>query len=357
MSQVSVPSIAKVGRHRRGAAAVKADQLATFQPLLPGQAIPLLCQPAVSGVNLVEWMRENRAALEQKLLTHGALLFRGFDVNGIEEFNACVDAMSGGALEYLFRASPRTQIARQFNVYSSTDYPASEKIFPHNEHSYSPKFPQHLYFYAEQPSPEGGETPLGGTREVMSRIDPDVRDELIARKVMYVRNYGDGMGLPWQTVFQTEDRAEVDAYCRGIGIKTEWKDGDRLRTRQIGPAVVRHPVSGETVWFNHATFFNALTLPEVLREGLLQEFAPEDLPQNTFFGDGTEIQPATIAHLQKAYRDAMVEFPWEQGDLVLLDNILAVHARNEYAGSRRILTAMAIAVTAGDVAVSGEAGS
>ena len=29
---------------------------------------------------------------------------------------------------------------------------------------------------------------------------------------MYVRNFGDGFGLDWRTVFQTDDRAAVEAH-------------------------------------------------------------------------------------------------------------------------------------------------
>ena len=39
----------------------------------------------------------------------------------------------------------------------------------------------------------------------------------------------------------------------------------------------------------------------------------------------------------------------EQGDVVLLDNILSVHARNEFTGYRKILTAMAIAQKSADL--------
>jgi hypothetical protein len=106
--------------------------------------------------------------------------------------------------------------------------------------------------------------------------------------------------------------------------------------------MVRHPRTGETVWFNHATFFNALTLPESIRDSLRAEFADDELPQNTFYGDGSPIPEDHIRHLQQIYRDVMVEFPWQKGDVVILDNILTIHARNGYTGPRKILTAMAI---------------
>jgi alpha-ketoglutarate-dependent taurine dioxygenase len=333
---------------RRGFSANPAS-LASFQPSAGSKALPLLCKPELPGVNLASWGAACRAEIEAKLLEHGAILFRGFDVKGVADFDATVQQISGGAVHYMFRASPRTQVDSRFNVYTSTDYPAPERIFPHNEHSYSPVFPLQLYFYCELPSATGGETPLGDTRAVLERIRRDVRDRFVAKKIMYVRNYGDGMGLPWQTVFQTNDRAEVERYCESVGILPEWKSDDRLRTRQIGPAVVKHPVTKQDVWFNHATFFNALTLPESARARLLEEFSEQDLPQNTFYGDGSPIEPEVIGHLQDVYRSAMVEFSWQAGDVVLLDNMLTLHARNSFTGPRRVLTAMARAQKSADL--------
>jgi alpha-ketoglutarate-dependent taurine dioxygenase len=315
--------------------------LAGFVQRSGAPELPALCEPRLPGVNLVSWGTARREEIEATLLRHGAILFRGFDVKGVPDFDACVQAISGGAVNYMFRASPRTQVDSRFNVYTSTDYPANERIFPHNEHSYSPVFPLQLYFYCEVPSATGGETPLGNTRAVLRRIRPDVRERFVSRGIMYVRNYGDGMGLPWQTVFQTNDRLEVERYCAEVGILPEWKPGDRLRTRQVGPAVVKHPLTREDVWFNHATFFNALTLPESARDKLLAEFSEQDLPQNTFYGDGSPIEPDVVRHLQDVYREVMVEFPWQAGDVVLLDNMLTLHARNSFTGARRVLTAMA----------------
>jgi alpha-ketoglutarate-dependent taurine dioxygenase len=337
--QPQKPAMSRAPRTGRGIAR-DLPSLAAFEPM-PGLDLPVLCRPRLPGVNLAAWGEACRAEIDAKLLEYGTILFRGFDVRSVSDFDACVQAISGGAVSYMFRASPRTQVDTRFNVYTSTDYPAPERIFPHNEHSYSPVFPLQLYFYSEIVAQKGGETPFGSTRTVLSRIDPAVRARFARDGIMYVRNYGDGMGLSWETVFQTSDRAEVEKYCASVGITPEWKPDGRLRTRQIGPAMVKHPITGEPLWFNHATFFNALTLPERARAHLMAEFSEEDLPQNTFYGTGERIEPEVIAHLQDVYRDAMIEFPWQVGDVVLLDNMLTLHARNAFTGPRRVLTAMA----------------
>jgi alpha-ketoglutarate-dependent taurine dioxygenase len=328
---------------------VSEQQLVSERLLSPDHALPLVIEPAVSGVDLVAWAARERENLEQKLLQYGAILFRGFSVLSVEQFDQVIAALSPGALEYMFRASPRTRVGG--NIYTSTDYPADQMIFPHNEHSYSPRFPLRLFFYCHIPSETGGETPIGSTRAVKAKISPQVEARFREKGVLYVRNYGDGFGLPWQTVFQSEDRAEVEAYCASVGIEVEWKANNRLRTRQRGPAVVRHPRTGEEVWFNHATFFHISTLPPAIRDSLQGNFSDLDLPTNTFYGDGEPIEPEVLESLRAAYLDSLVRFSWQQGDVLFIDNMLAVHGREPFTGKRAIMTGMAEALLQSDVAV------
>ena len=334
---------------RRKAIRLDGASLVRMTPMLPGRRLPLLCEPETAGVNLADWAGRNRALVSGKLQEHGAILFRNFPVGTAAEFDQCISAMSGGALEYQFRASPRTQVDPGLNIYTSTDYPQDRRIFPHNEHSYSPVFPLRLFLWCDVAPGYRGETPIGDTRDIYQAIAPEVRERFARKKIMYVRNYGDGFGLPWQTVFQTKNRADVEAYCRGVGISVEWKADGRLRTRQVGQAIVRHPHTGEALWFNHATFFHVSTLPPDARDALRADFADDDLPQNTCYGDGSPIEADVLDHLRAAYSNAMIEFPWQRGDVLLLDNMLAVHARNEFQGPRRILVSMADAFRSADL--------
>ena len=311
--------------------------------LAPGATLPLVIEPAIEHVNLIAWAAENRELIEQKLLEHGGILFRGFPVASAETFQEFCRTLSGELLEYRERSSPRSRVHGR--VYSSTDYPADQSIFLHNEHSYSLTFPLRISFFCETPAAQGGETPIAGTRKVVRRIDPHVVQRFVEKKWMYVRNLGDGFGLAWQTVFQTDDKSAVERYCAASGIEVEWKPGNRLRTRQVRDAITAHPRTGEPIWFNHATFFNVSTLEPRIRETLLAEFAEEDLPNNSYYGDGSPIEPEVLQQLRSAYENELVAFPWRKGDMLLLDNMLAAHGRAPYAGERKILVAMAEPVT------------
>lgn len=337
------PALGSLGTIRRRAVSVSTETLVKVGPLFPDGDLPLLIEPAVQGLSLAAWVEANRAFLDERLLHHGGILFRGFDLHEASDLEKVIEAISGESLEYRERSSPRHSVAG--NIYTSTDYPPRFPIFLHNENSYQSQWPLKIFFFCRQPALERGETPIADVRRVLRHIDPEIRERFAQKGWMYIRNFGDGFGLDWSTVFQTKDRAQVEAHCIKSDIQVEWKEEGRLRTCAVRPALARHPKTGETVWFNHATFFHISTLEPDIREGLLAEFEESDLPANTYYGDGSPIEPEVMEHLREAYRRETVSFPWQKGDLLLLDNMLVAHGRAPFSGSRQVLVGMAEPVT------------
>src|SRR5262249_14514826 len=117
-------------------------------------------------------------------------------------------------------------------------------------------------------------------------------------------------------------------------------DEEHLRTRQVRPAIVKHPGTGESLWFNHVAFWHVSSLEERVRDAMLSIFKEEGLPYNTYYGGGGAIDPFVVEELREAYRRETVAFPWERGDLLLLDNMLVAHGRNPFQGQRKVLVAM-----------------
>jgi alpha-ketoglutarate-dependent taurine dioxygenase len=300
---------------------------------------PLLMSPAVGGVNLARWAATNRSQLEQELLSSGAILFRGFGVEGVEGFEEFARAVSSRLLDYRERSSPRSELLR--GVYTSTDYPADQAIQFHNEQSYTHSWPMKLYFFCVRPAESGGATPIADGRKVLKLLDARLRERFLEKRVMYVRNYGDGMGLAWQSAFQTTSRVAVEEYCRRASISFEWKGDGRLRTRQIFDTVVTHPKTREELWFEHAAFFHITSLAPDVRGALTAEFKEEDLPFNTYYGDGSAIEESALGQIRAAYAQAATRFDWQEGDILLIDNMLTAHSREPFSGPRKIAVAMA----------------
>lgn len=310
---------------------------------------PVVLEPNLPDLNAVSYAASNQAFLEGQLLRHAGILFRGFNLKTVEQFQEFIGAATSGALEYTERSSPRSRV--EGNIYTSTDYPPDQPIFLHNEQSYNAIFPRKIMFFCVTAAAEGGATPIADCRRMYQRVPPPIREKFERLGYMYVRNFGDGFGLSWQEAFQTQDRGAVERYCAEHAIELEWRDGGRLRTRQVRPAVARHPKTGELLWFNHLTFFHVSTLVPVVRDALLGEFREEDLPNNTYYGDGTSIEPDVLETLRGLYHEETVSFPWQEGDLLMLDNMMAAHGREPFRGARKVVVGMADLVRWEDVKV------
>jgi alpha-ketoglutarate-dependent taurine dioxygenase len=315
------------------------DELVRPGRLEPGRELPLVLTPAQPQVRLAPWAAQSAALIEEHLRRSGALLFRGFGVNTLELFEEVVKAVTPRLLTYTERSTPRTSVGG--DIYTATEYPADRHIPLHNENSYSHAFPRRLWFCCLQPAERGGETPLADSREVLRRLTPQTTARFAERGVMYVRNYGQGIDLDWQTAFQTTSRRDVEDYCRGAGIEFEWRGAGGLRTRQVRPATQVAPETGEPVWFNQAHLFHISSLEPGVREDLLRTTAEEDLTRHAYYGDGSPIAEETLEEIRAAYRECAVTFPWQRGDVLLVNNLLTAHGRNPYQGARRVLVAMA----------------
>jgi alpha-ketoglutarate-dependent taurine dioxygenase len=302
-------------------------------------SLPLLVQAKASNASLADWTGSNRDQLNAGLCKHGGILFRGFAIESAEDFEEAIVTVSGRLLDYTYRSTPRTVVSGK--IYTSTEYPPHQTIPLHNENSYTRDWPMKIWFFSRICATTGGETPIADSRRVYQRIPRDVRDRFERNGVMYVRNYGSGLDLSWQEVFQTSDRADVEEFCLSAGMQFEWLPNDRLRTRQICQAVASHPVTGEDVWFNQAHLFHVSRLPEEVRDAMLTIFAEDDLPRNVCFGDGATIDSADLDLICDAYEQEKVAFQWEQSDVLLLDNMLTAHARNPFTGERQVVVGMA----------------
>lgn len=319
-------------------AVAMATQLVRTSLLDEAQNLPLVIEPNLDGVNLSSWAGNNREFLEQSLHKHGGILFRGFDLHTQDDFGEAVKSMAVELMHYMEGATPRVQLGDK--IYTSTEYPSNQSIDLHNELSYVVTWPGRIWFYCVTPSLEGGETPIADVRKVLQRIDPRIVDRFTQKGWMLVRNFGEAMSLPWQSVFRTNDRSSLESYCRTAQLELEWIDEQHLRTRQVRPAIARHPKTRETIWFNHVCFWHVSSLEPDVRESMLTVFGEENLPYNTYYGDGSPIEDSVIQEIRDAYTQETIKFPWRERDLLMLDNMLVAHGRRPFVGPRKILAAM-----------------
>ena len=59
------------------------------QSFLNAQQLPLIIEPNGTGSSkqdLLQWLKNNKTELDKKFLQHGAILFRGFEINTPKDF-------------------------------------------------------------------------------------------------------------------------------------------------------------------------------------------------------------------------------------------------------------------------------
>ena len=300
--------------------------------------LPLVITPNVEEIDIRDWAGKNREFLETKLLHHGAILFRDFGFDKLSDFEALAEAICPSLFEK-YGDLPREGVSDK--IYKSTPYPSEQAILYHNESSHLDSWPQKIWFFCIKKAQEGGETPIVDCRKVFQMLDPTLRKAFEEKQLMYVRNYTDGLDVSWQDFFRTDDKMVVEKRCSESSILFEWKSDGGLKTKQIRPAIIKHPHTGESVFFNQIQLHHAGYLKPEVRESLLGLYGEDNLPRHVYYGDGSPIEESVIQEVLDIYQKASVSEPWQQGDVLMLDNMLTAHGRNPYVGDRKIAVAMA----------------
>ena len=299
--------------------------------------VPLVIEPASSDRDLPAAFDANREAIEERLLEHGAVLFRGFDVSSVKHFEHFGERVSPSKLAYTYRSTPRTSIGS--GVFTATAYPPDQEIALQCENAYQRDWPLKLAFCCLVAPEVGGETPLADVRRVTAAIGDRLLDKFESKGVRYVRHYRPDVDIPWQSVFQTSDPDKVGAYCDANEIEYEWLEESLLRTSQINQGTARHPQTGERVFFNQAHLFHVSSLGDEMARMMIDLFGDE-LPRSSSYGDGQEIPVEDLEVVRRAFREASMKFPWSMGDVLLVDNMQMAHGRRPFKGKRKVIVSM-----------------
>lgn len=293
------------------------------------------------NADMLKVIQNSRNEIEQQLLKFGGILLRGFNIRSVSEFNKLANVISPRLLDYINRSTPRSKLGGK--IYTATEYPAERRIPFHNENSYTLSWPNKILFFSAIAATLGGETPIADGRRVFDKINQEIIEKFNNKKILYVRNYMPGIDLSWQETFQTDDRNEVEKYCKENSIAYEWPNNGRkieLITKQVCQATLKHPLTGENVWFNQAHLFHISSLEESDRNTLTEILGENTFPRNAYYGDGSEIDISYLNQIREAYETERIEFKWQKGDVMVLDNRIMAHSRNPFSGDRKVVVAM-----------------
>lgn len=336
MTRDSTSAKSKYGAGRRLAAIAVNDSLK--EGFLPGFAAPYVVEPFDGERGLEGWISEHSERVRDLCAEHGAVLIRRAFEPDLEALKGAVSALFPTLEEYTEKSTPRKKLSD--GLYTSTEYPQDLCIPQHHEHSYSISPARRIMFGCIVPAKVGGCTPIADGEKVLARLSPDIVQKFEDLGVMYVRNLGLGVDLGWEEVFGTSNKDEVEKYCTESGLEYEWVTASHLRTKQVLAATLIHPERGHRVWFNQLHLFHVSSLGAEAEFALRTTFDECYLPRNTYYGDGSPIEPSVLDAVRGALSEESIRFAWMPGDLMILDNLRFTHGRDPFEGPRQIVVSL-----------------
>ena len=268
---------------------------------------------------------------------HGAILFRGFDLPTPSHFSALVQ--SGFCYEeqpYIGGNAVRTIIAPR--VFTSNESPPSQKIPFHHEMAQVPRFPTKVFFYCQTPSTKGGETPIVLSSTISDLIEKEF--PVLFRKfrdegVKYIRTMpteddaSSALGRGWCSTYQTRVKEVAENEMRKDGVEWEWLPNGDLKTISKRLEAVR-VVDGKNVFFNQvvAAYTGWNDSRNVSEDAIV------------FGKSGDKLPKAEMTKIIEIMDENSVAFKWEAGDVLLIDNRLAMHSRKPFVKPRIVLASL-----------------
>ncbi|MGW7725356.1 TauD/TfdA family dioxygenase [Streptomyces canus] len=297
------------------------------------------------------WAAEHHDTLRALVREHGGVLVRGLGLSDPATTEAVFRRLTSGLMPDREPFAPRRSYGG--GVYSTTKWPPNQQMCMHHEVSYGLEFPGLLLFACLEAPATGGATALADASAVLRDLPRELVSRFEREGWLLTRAYHEEIGASVQEAFGTDDRAAVERYCRRNAIEFAWQSDGSLHTRQRRGAVLRHPGSGLPCWFNQIAFLNEWTMEPEVHEYLVEMYGADGLPFNTRFGDGDPIDADVVGTINEVYDAHTVREPWQDGDLLLVDNIRTAHSREPFEGPREVLAALGNPVARTDGEVSG----
>ncbi|HEX5659528.1 MAG TPA: TauD/TfdA family dioxygenase [Polyangiales bacterium] len=307
--------------------------------------------------DLPAWVRRELSRLHAALLRSGAVLLRGFALQDPAQFAEAAELIAGPLDVEYEGPSPRTALGAP-GVYTASEVTGKVAIAEHAELSYMPTMPRHVFFWCRQPAAFLGGTTIVDGRRVLARLDPEriasLRAGLRIRR-RHARAVGphDPFELKRWTLGFGQTREAALERARALGFHARFERDGSLTLEHTQPALRVHPETGEEAWLNHLLVFHASAPAAVLDQPLaspaLRRLAQlyraamprlgREVASDVSLPDGTPIDDETVAHVREAIIDETVAVRWRAGDLLIVDNHIALHGRQPYRGAREVIAA------------------
>jgi hypothetical protein len=289
------------------------------------------------------WIADNSEELLATASRHGAVLFRGFPADSVEAFDALVCSLGVENFPYKKSLSNAVRVNRTERVFSANEAPPEVQIYLHHEMAQTPLFPAWIMFYCEVAAETGGASPLCRS-DVLYDWLKEARPEFIRAceekglrytNVMPGESDGkSGIGRSWKDTLGVETREAAEKRLADLNYSWEWlEDGCLRATTPPLPAVME-------VSPGRKTFFNQLI---AAYRGWKD--VRNDPSKSIRHGDGSELDAEAVGEAIRLADELTFTAPWQVGDFVVVDNRVAMHARQPFTGKRKVVASLAVMQT------------
>jgi hypothetical protein len=333
--------------------------------------LPLVIEPVneKSFTLFKALLKESYDWFNEQLDTYGAILFRGFEVEGAEQFQTVLELLNI-KLEpfYHFGSAHRVRITDK--VFTSSEAPPDTIIAPHNELNMVPIRPSVLAFFCQVQPDIYGETPIINTEKLFYSLSPSLQHKISnfpQRFVRYVPNH------LLEIVFEKLSTAEITELLQEQGFDFKWEEDGSIIFECSYIPLFRHPRTNRICFclsivdclinrewyrkleqrysFDKRLYYNFLPtkLYKSIHERLTAAATVVDGSQkqtstlDTYFvsehNQYTTMRAAEAQELGRAEWKNAAIFQWRQGDILVIDNLQVAHSRLNTTLQRKILTA------------------
>ena len=313
------------------------------QILLPGQVpgehkFPIVLTPTGVG-KVFDRIVKQRAHLLDELSQSGAIIFRGFELEGDTDFDAFVTAFGLESFEYGKSLSNAVRLNRTNRVFTANEAPASVEIYLHHEMAQTPIYPQRLFFFCEKAADWGGYTPLCRSDVLLERLEQRIPEFILQCRNLGVRyklimpgttDPESGQGRSWQDTLGASNTHQAEARLGELSYDWEWLPDECLRVTTPALPLIRRAPNGREVFFN-----------QLIAAFCGWQDHRNEASRSVTFGDGTEIHEKDLIEATRIAYDLVFDMHWETGDVILIDNYLVMHGRRPFKGVRSILASLA----------------
>ncbi len=140
-----------------------------------------------------------------------------------------------------------------------------------------------------------------------------------------------GQGHSWKSTLGCETLSAAEAKLKTLGYTWEWlEDGALKTTTPVLPAVV-------TLKNGKKVFYNQLITAYMGWKGVREN------PSSAItFGDNSHISASDLELINSLASEFTYDVKWQDGDMAIIDNYMAMHGRRPYSGEtrRQVLVAL-----------------